>query len=165
MKILVVYDSFYGNTQQIARAIGDALGTLPDVGAYHVAEVTSDHLAGLDLLIVGSPTQRFSPVSDIRRFLESIPAHGLKGMQVAAFDTRLTKAEMKSMSSFLSFSASLAGESAYAAKHIAGALKKKGGELVAPPEGFYVEGTEGPLVEGELERAKTWARTLFLEKR
>jgi flavodoxin I len=160
MKTLVVYDSMYGNTEQIARAIGDTLGTLPDVGAYHVAELTLEHLSGLVLLIVGSPTQRFNMVPAISSFLKSIPAKGLISMRVAAFDTRLTMEEMKAMSSVLSFSAKAVGESAYAAKHIAEMLKKKGGELVAPPEGFYVKSAEGPLVEGELERAANWAKRL-----
>jgi len=48
----------------------------------------------------------------------------------------------------------------YAAKSIAGTLKKKAGELVVPPEGFFVGGTEGPLKEGELERAADWAKQI-----
>jgi hypothetical protein len=38
---------------------------------------------------------------------------------------------------------------------------KKGGELIAPPEGFFVQGTEGPLKEGELERASDWAKQIL----
>ena len=41
------------------------------------------------------------------------------------------------------------------------ALEKKGGELVIPPEGFYVGDTEGPLLEGELERAADWAKQII----
>jgi hypothetical protein len=48
----------------------------------------------------------------------------------------------------------------YAAIPIANRLRKKGGELALPPEGFIVEGTEGPLRRGELERAADWARQL-----
>ena len=48
----------------------------------------------------------------------------------------------------------------YAAKPIADRLEKKGGQLAVPPEGFYVTDTEGPLVEGELERAAEWARKI-----
>ncbi|MBN1220353.1 MAG: hypothetical protein JXM69_15605 [Anaerolineae bacterium] len=49
----------------------------------------------------------------------------------------------------------------YAAKPISDRLKKKGGELAVPPEGFYVEETEGPLLEGEFERATDWARQIL----
>ena len=48
----------------------------------------------------------------------------------------------------------------YAAEPIAARLEKKGGELAVPPEPFYVGGTEGPLLEGELERAEDWARQI-----
>ncbi len=144
----------------MARAIGEALGSPTDVAVLRVGEVQPETLTGLDLLVAGSPTQRFNATPATSSLLDSISPGGLKGTRVAAFDTRLTLEEMKSMSSFLSFSANLVGETAYAAKHIANVLKKKGGNLVAPPQGFYVQGTEGPLLEGELERAADWARNL-----
>lgn len=163
MNALVIYDSAYGNTAQIARAIGDALGSPAEVATLQAGEVTPDHLTGLSLLIVGSPTQRFSSTPATKNILDRIPEHALKGVKVAAFDTRFTREHMKSVSSVLSFSAGLVGDSAYAAKSIAAGLKKKGGELVAPPEGFYVKDTEGPLLEGELERAADWARQVWLK--
>jgi hypothetical protein len=48
----------------------------------------------------------------------------------------------------------------YAAEPIADRLQKKGGTLVTPPEGFYVGDTEGPLLDGELERATAWAQDI-----
>jgi hypothetical protein len=60
----------------------------------------------------------------------------------------------------LGFFVRLWGRAAYAANHIADQLKKSGGELVIPAEGFFVEGMEGSLVEGELLRAADWARRL-----
>jgi hypothetical protein len=38
------------------------------------------------------------------------------------------------------------------------ALVVKGGNLLAPPEGFVVLGVQGPLKDGELERAAGWAK-------
>jgi flavodoxin I len=49
---------------------------------------------------------------------------------------------------------------AYAGKPILSSLKKKGGIIVSEPEGFIVEGKEGPLKEGELNRATLWAREI-----
>jgi hypothetical protein len=49
----------------------------------------------------------------------------------------------------------------YAAEPIADRLRKKGGELIVPPEGFLVDGTEGPLIEGELERAADWGSQIM----
>jgi hypothetical protein len=73
-------------------------------------------------------------------------------VRVAAFDTRFKADELDS--SGLRFLVKTGG---YAAKRIADRLKRAGGSLVVPPEGFYVEDTEGPLKPGELERAADWA--------
>ena len=156
MRTMVVYDSMYGNTKHIAEAIGKALGLEEDVGILQVGQVKPEQLAGLTLLIVGSPTQRFSPTGATTSLLKSIPANGLEGVKVAAFDTRITEAEIGKVR-ILAFFVSMFG---YAAKPIADRLQRKGGELAAPPEGFYVGGTEGPLLEGELERAADWAREI-----
>lgn len=152
MKALVIYDSFYGNTEQIARAIGDALGSSAEVEVLKVGEVKPEQLAGLDLLIVGSPTRAFRPTPAITNLLKGIPTNGLGGVKVAAFDTGIAIADMKP--AILRFMAGLFG---YAAKPIANRLQKKGGKLTVPPEGFLVMGAEGPLKEGELERAADWA--------
>ena len=106
------------------------------------------------MLIVGSPTQRFRPLPAVTALLKSIPDNGLNGVKVAAFDTRFPESEIEK-NRILAFFVRIFG---YAAKPIADRLEKKGGDLVAPPEGFYVGGVEGPLLEGELERAADWAR-------
>jgi flavodoxin len=156
MKAMVVYDSAYGNTEQIALAIGKALGTLEDVETRRVGEAQPGQLAGVDLLIVGSPTQRFSPTGATSAFLKDIPTMGLEGVKVAAFDTRFAESEIEKVR-ILAFFVRIFG---YAAEPIAGKLEKKGGELAMPPEGFYVGDMEGPLLEGELERAAEWAKQI-----
>jgi flavodoxin I len=139
MKTLVVYDSLYGNTEKIARAMGDAIaGQVLCVG-----EVNPSDVKAADLLIVGSPTQGGRPTSAIRDLLEVL-APALKGANVAAFDTRHTSKWT------LLFG--------YAAPRIARTLKRSGATLLVPPEGFFVEGTKGPLADGELERAAGWAK-------
>jgi flavodoxin I len=161
MKALVVYDSVFGNTERIAQAIGHALASPEDVEILQVGNVKPEQLAGLTLLIVGSPTQKFSPLGTITSFLKSIPKNGLDGVKVAAFDTRLPESKVDEIR-ILAFFVRIFG---YAAKPIAHRLQKKGGELVAPPEGFYVGDTEGPLLEGELERAADWARQIVAARR
>jgi flavodoxin I len=157
MKFILVYDSLYGNTEKIARSIGDVLAGQGDVTLTRVADFNMDQLVGVDLFIVGSPTQQFKATAATKSFLKAIPAKGLKGVRVAAFDTRLTQSNIDG-TPVLPFFVKLFG---YAADPIAKELQKKGGELVVAPKGFYVEGTEGPLVQGELERAAAWARKLF----
>jgi flavodoxin I len=153
MKAMVVYDSAYGNTEKIAQAIGQAIGSPEDVAIVQVRNAKPEQLAGVALLIVGSPTQKFRPTGATTSFLKSIPENGLNGVKVAAFDTRLTVGEIEKVR-ILAFFVRIFG---YAAEPIAGRLKKKGGELAVPPEGFYVGAMEGPLLDGELERAADWA--------
>jgi len=157
MKVLVIYDSVFGNTEQIAQAIGNALGSQEDVEILRVSNVKPEQLTGLKLLIVGSPTRQFRPTAAINNLLKRIPKNGLKGVKVAAFDTRFTMSAIEE-SRVLPFFVRLFG---YAAKPISDRLKKKEGELIIPPEGFFVEGVEGPLKEGELERAADWAKQII----
>ncbi|MGB7532093.1 MAG: flavodoxin family protein [Halobacteriota archaeon] len=157
MKVLIIYDSIFGNTEQIAQAIGNALGSQEDVEILRVSNVKLEQLTGLKLLIVGSPTRQFRPTAAINNLLKRIPKNGLKGVKVAAFDTGFTMSAIEE-SRVLPFFVRLFG---YAAKPISDRLKKKGGELIIPPEGFFVEGVEGPLKEGELERAADWAKQII----
>ena len=156
MKAMVVYDSVFGNTEKIAQAIGHALGSPEDVEIVQVGHAKPEQLAGLTLLIVGSPTRKFSSTGATTSFLKNIPRNGLKGVKVTAFDTRFTVSAVEKVR-ILAFFVKIFG---YAAKPIADRLKKKGGELAVPPEGFYVGDTEGPLLEGELGRAADWARQI-----
>jgi flavodoxin len=157
MKGIVIYDSEFGNTEQIAQAVGSTMDSHEEVIVLKVSDVKPDQFAGLDLLIIGSPTQRFRPTPGISNMLKGIPLNSLEGVKVAAFDTRLTASEINN-TPVLAFFVRISGDSAYAARHIADRLKKKGGHLVVPPEGFYVEGMKGPLVQGELERAADWTK-------
>ena len=163
MKALVIYDSFFGNTEKIAQAIGSALAAQAEVQVQRVGDVKPEQLTGLDLLVVGSPTRGFRPTPAISALLKGIPADGLRGVKVAAFDTQIRVREIRQPLArvMLTPMAKLFG---YAAKPIADGLKKKGGQEVSPPEGFVVKDTEGPLADGELERAVAWAKGLAVPR-
>lgn len=161
MKVLIVYDSVFGNTEKIAQVIGNAMGSQAEVNILRVGNVKQENLRGLDVLIVGSPTRAFKPTKEIINFLNGFPKNGLKGVKVAAFDTRFTMSAIEE-SRVLPFLVRLFG---YAAKPISNRLEKKGGELIIPPEGFFVEGVEGPLKEGEIERAASWAKEIVKGKK
>ncbi|MEA5454347.1 flavodoxin domain-containing protein [Sinomonas sp. JGH33] len=141
MEAVVVYESQFGNTRQIAEAISRGLGD----GARAVVpdEVRPEKLAPGSLLVVGSPIVGWRPLEDIGAWLASMDPGSLKGLRAAAFDTRVR----------LFFHGD-------AAKKIARALDAAGAELVADPIWFYVEGKEGPLLDGELERAEQWGAHL-----
>jgi len=157
MKTLIVYDSMYGNTEKIAKSIGGAITN--DVIMLRAGEASPSELESIDMLIVGSPTQGFRPTKLVQTFVESIPGETLKGIDAAAFDTRIPSSEA---GTGLRLFMKMGG---YAAGRIAEALKKKGGNLVVAPEGFFVNGKEGPLKEGELERAASWAKGIIESKK
>ena len=78
MKALVVYDSIFGNTEQIAQAMGNALSSQVDVEVLQVTQVKLEQLREIKLLIVGSPTRGFRPTPVISNLLASIPIQSLK---------------------------------------------------------------------------------------
>jgi flavodoxin len=155
MKIAVLYESFFGNTRQIAESIGKSLVQNNEVRVLNISEVTWNEVSDSQLLIVGSATRAFRPCEFTKQFLKNIPENGLTGIKVAAFDTRILLSEIHSK-----VARYLVDKGGYAAKQIAKALEKKGGELVLPPEGFFVKDEKGPLAAGELEKAANWAEQI-----
>lgn len=139
MRGLVLYDSLYGNTRLVAEAIAGELG----VEARSVADVRPGQLAGLDVLVVGSPINGWRPSERMGQFLFKLQPQQLRGLKIATFDTR--------MNVFFH------GD---AAKKISAGLERAGASPVSEPKWFVVKGKEGPLAEGELEKAKTWGREL-----
>jgi flavodoxin I len=156
MKVLVIYDSMYGNTEKVAQAIAGALAPEAIVEAKRVSEVSPEAPGSFDLLVVGSPTQGFRPTKTVMDFLKRLGTRGLTGVKAAAFDTRFDAAKLESGALRL-----LVRTGGYAAPRMAKGLTKAGGTLVLRPEGFYVEDTEGPLRVGELDRAAEWARSVL----
>jgi len=150
---LVIYDSVFGNTAKIADAIGEAVGETPVI---KVTEVAETDLKDLKILFVGSPTRAFRPTPATMSFLKGLSQTTLSGVKAAAFDTRIPFNQTDS--GFLKFMIKLFG---YADAKIAKALTKAGASLVIESAGFGVSGTEGPLVEGELERAQDWASEIL----
>lgn len=150
MIALVVYDSSYGNTASVAQAIAAGLGT----SARPIADVDPARLPRLDMLVAGAPTQGGRPKAEMSQWLARLPAGGLAGVRVAGFDTRVEAAErgfaLRALMAVIG----------YAAPRISKALAEHGGITIAAPEGFFVEGREGPLRSGELERAQRWASRL-----
>ncbi|WP_027927484.1 flavodoxin domain-containing protein [Amycolatopsis benzoatilytica] len=167
MRALVVYESMFGNTEEIARAIGEGLGTDEILPVDHAPR----DLAGYDLLVVGAPTHVHGLSRPSTRKAAADQGSGstrtgepgvrewLGGFTVlppaldtAVFDTRIGKPRW------------LTGSAARSAQKILSGL---GHAPAAPAESFLVEGdgTETKLVAGETERAREWAAGLRLRRR
>jgi flavodoxin len=147
MNTLVVYFSKFGNTQKVAQAVADTLQSAGAARIVSLDDLTAADLDGADLVVMGSPTHRMNLPEAVRPVFESLPKRLLRGTPYAVFDTSYK------MSDFLSrFTA---------AKKLSQKLRKLGGKRIVPPETFYVEEREGPLYEGEIERAQEWAESIL----
>lgn len=145
MNTVIIYDSQYGNTERIAQSIADTLREYGQVRAVRVGSLQPTDLQAINLLIVGSPTQGWKATLATQSFLAHLSHEQLRGVTVASFDTRFKKPRW------------LTGS---AAAQIAKTFERIGISLIVPPESFFVDGTEGPLLAGEVDRAATWARAL-----
>lgn len=153
MSVALVYDSIFGNTAEVARAIARGLEAGGrTVTLLPVAETQGLDAAGHELIVVGSPTRGFSPTSAIVEFVGGLPDGS---GPVAAFDTRLDLETIHPAP--LRWVVNAGG---YAANRIGDALTRKGYALREPNGDFMVTGTEGPLKAGELERAEAWGKAL-----
>ncbi|MGY4103098.1 flavodoxin family protein [Nocardia sp. R16R-3T] len=163
MRARVVYESMFGNTAAIARAIADGLRAHADVEVLSVAAAAEMPEPAIDLLVVGGPTHAFglsrtrtrrdaaeqtdAPIAvdiGIREWLDAaLPVPG--GARAAAFGTKAAKPGW------------LPGS---AARGAGKRLRRLGYELADDPVDFLVEGMRGPLAHGELARARAWAERL-----
>jgi flavodoxin len=155
MKILIVYDSIFGHTAQIARAIALALKEANTVRLFTVQEARGVDLLDTDLLILGSPTRGFRPTPNMAEFAEGLDTVGT-GKWAAVFDTRLDLDTIEPAP--LRWVVEAGG---YAASRLAAQLTRHGFAIRGEVTGFLVSGTEGPLKKGELERAADWAASLI----
>lgn len=147
MNMLVVYFTKFGNTHTIADAIAGVFESAGSVRSLSLDELAASDLGELDLVVLGSPTHRMNLPEAVKMKFESLPKRVLKGSPGVVFDTSYK------MSWFLS--------QFTAAKKLGRVLRKMGGIRIKPPETFRVEGREGPLYPGEIERAQDWARMIL----
>jgi hypothetical protein len=166
MRALIVFESMYGNTREIAGAIAEGIGEGARIATVHEAGTPG---GDVELLVVGGPTHMHGlssshsremtrkgaeedghPALDpsaseepgLREWLRDLPAGG--EAPAAAFDTRIDR------------SALLTGS---AARGIARRLRHRGYDVRAA-ESFFVDEGEGPLADGERDRARTWGASL-----
>lgn len=163
MKALVVYESLFGNTEQVAQAITAGLSAHGDVELLEVTEAREVVTEPLDLVVIGGPTHALSMTKlstrqeavalgashgsttyGLREWIEHLN-EGRHSELVATFDTRVSKV-----------------------RHLPGSAAKKAAKIVrglgyssaAQAESFYVEDVSGPLLDGELDRARAWGEWL-----
>lgn len=161
-RALVVFESMFGNTEQVARVVAEALEE--DGWAVTTHRVTDPGVPGgrldVDLVVVGAPTHAFSlsrpstradavrqgadptrAAIGVREWLEeAAPAEG-RHVPLVAFDTRVTKVRRLPMA---------AGPRALKL------ARRRGFDTPVDAGAFLVTDTPGPLVGDELARARSW---------
>ncbi len=145
MKIIVLYDSVFGNTKNVAQKIAQQLNCT----AKNIKEIDPQEILSYDMLIIGSPTRGFNATPEL---LTKCKQLNLKGKKVLAFDTRvdITKLNSKLLTLLVKFFG-------YATDKIEKTCKKAGAQIV-DSKGFYVEDKEGPLVKTIDDDIKNWLR-------
>lgn len=148
MKALVVYYSQFGNTRQVAEAIARVFQKEGQARTLDTEQLAAADLEGIDLVVMGAPTHKMNLPQAIRPLFERLPRRVLRGVSTAAFDTSY---EMAGLLARLT-----------AARRLDAKLRKLGGKRLVPAETFHVEHHhEGPLLEGEIERARRWAGSIL----
>jgi flavodoxin len=144
VKSVVVFDTRSGNTRRVAEAISAALAEFGAVRTLAVQDASATVWEHRDLLVVGGPTEGRHATPAVHALFDRLPAHALRGISAAAFDTRLDWPRLVSGS---------------AAADIHRWLRNAGAQVVVP-DGSFLVSSEPSLKEGELQRAADWAQTV-----
>jgi len=157
MKAVVVYESLWGNTAAIARAIAEGIG--PEARAMSTAEATPEAIAGVGLIVAGAPIQGFSLPNDRMRAgirTDAEPAPDISAPTLRSWLEHLPAGDGRSAA----FDTKIRWSPGSAAAVIDREMAKLGYAPVVSSEHFIVNGQHGPLREGELERARQWGGRL-----
>jgi len=159
MKAVVVYESLWGNTAAIARAIAEGIG--PEARALSTAQASGEAIAGVDLIVAGAPLIGFRlPTEQARENIRKNPGNGpapdLSQPSMRSWLAALPKGSGRAAAFETRFRWSPGG----ATGAIARGLENTGYRQIAKAQRFIVKGKYGPLRDGELERAKAWGAEL-----
>jgi hypothetical protein len=168
MRALVVYESMFGNTREVAQAVADGVRTRMPVELVEVAAAPRVIPADVALLLIGSPTHAHglsnpkSRADAAGRAGDKLVSRGIGlvdwlavvrpeagPIATVAFDTRIKGPGL------------LWGSAAKAATKL---LRAPHFSVIAQPVSFLVGGPTGPMFNrldaGERERATTWGASI-----
>jgi len=161
MKAVVVYESLWGNTAAIARAIAEGIGS--EARALSTAEAAPDVVAGADLIVAGAPVLGFAlPTEAMRTSIQTGPQYASNSGDFSHPSMRSWLAALApGQGSGAAFETRVRGPvPGGSVKAIARGLTDAGRTVTGKGEPFIVTGKFGPLREGELERARAWGAEL-----
>lgn len=140
MKILIAYDSKYGNTKKVAELIGEGLKTVEGntVLIENVKNINLEKEENYDLILIGSPNQVGSHIGSVKKFIKKLVSSPLKGNSFAVFDTYAGK-DFEKVTSKME-------------KQIAKVLPNM--KKVSSGLSIKVGGMKGPIIDEDLPKCK-----------
>jgi len=158
VKAVVVYESLWGNTAAIARAIAEGIGEGAE--ALSTGEATAERVAGADLVVAGAPLLGFSlPTEQMRDSIRSQPQGKPADLSSPSLRSWLEVLPVASGRG-AAFETRIWWSPGSAVKTILAGLEKAGYGTGGTAERFIVTGRYGPLKAGEVERARAWGEML-----
>ena len=163
MRAIVVYESHWGNTAAIARAIAEGIGA--EARALSTAEATDSVVADAELVVAGAPLLGFSLPTDsmlagLTREASPTPADLAHPSMRSWLESLSEDTTRKGTSRVAAFETRIWWSPGSAAKAILQRLEASGYRPAAKAQKFLVKGRYGPLKDGELERARAWGAEL-----
>jgi len=148
-RVIVVYESKYGNTKLVAETIVEGMKEVGGVGTtlVKVKEVDFDKILDHDVILIGSPNHIGGPTRSVRRFIDKLGKLDLKGKQTAVFDTYLGKDFEKAVKKM--------------EKRINKSVPSL--KLVSSGLSIKVKGMKGPISDGELPPCRDFGRRIVTE--
>ena len=158
MKAVVVYESLWGNTARIARAVAEGLGS--GAQALSTDEASPDVMKDVDLVVAGAPVLGFSlPTDKMRESIGASPSTTPPDLSHASMRSWLDSVP-KGSGRFAAFETRIWWSPGGATKGIERGLARVGYEPLDHAHRFMVTGRYGPLREGETDLARTWGADL-----
>jgi flavodoxin len=146
VKVLVVYDTKHGNTRLVAENIADGLREVEGITAAisDVEKVDVENLPHFDAILMGSPNHFGGPARSIRKFIDKLGKRDMVGKWAAVFDTYL------------------GGDFNKAVRKMEDRIGEKVPSLKLITSGLSVrvEGTKGPISEGELPKCVNFGKKI-----
>jgi menaquinone-dependent protoporphyrinogen IX oxidase len=151
LKVFVFYDSKYGNTKCVAEQIIEGLTGLDGVEAElaNIKEIDLQKIADYDALIIGAPNHMGRPSRVALKFVDRLAKLEINAKWIVAFDTYFQRAR--------NFEKSMKKMELYVERKLP---KMK---VIKPGLSIKVKGVKGPIVNGELPKAKDFGKRVGIE--
>ena len=149
-KVIVVYESKYGNTKLVAETIVDGMSNVEGLETVikDLKEVNLNKMSDYDTILIGSPNHYGGPTKAVKEFIDRLGKLHLNGKSFSVFDTYLGKKSDYFFEKAVKTMEKIMSENVPALKQIAPGLSIK------------VQGMKGPIVEGELPKCKEFGKKI-----